>query len=268
MFRGQSFPRLARLVLKKAAWLCAVLSVAAIGVVLIRRCWVFLVRIPEGGESPVFMAGDRVAVDCTAYGLRLSPMRWWGYVRPGARNVPRDEWVAFNDPSEGGHSGRDIDERDIFVGCCYAVPGDSIYMDSSGKVYRDRPRDRLCRVVELPRKNAYVALTPDNVRWYCRMINLHEGGHAAVTRDTLRVSGYAVSSFRFTHDYYWMSSADERNHADSRTFGFVPDTYIIGRLSWILYSWDSTSPWYARLRVRRTMMRPGRMDVGRRGRKP
>ena len=39
-----------------------------------------------------------------------------------------------------------------------------------------------------------------------------------------------------------MSSANERNHADSRTFGFVPDTYIIGRLSRILYSWDTKVP--------------------------
>ena len=55
--------------------------------------------------------------------------------------------------------------------------------------------------------------------------------------------------------------ANERNHADSRTFGFVPDTYIIGRLSRILYSWDTEAPWYARLRAHRTMMKVGRENT-------
>lgn len=248
-----------RSILKKGGRLCAVLLAAAVGVAAVRWCWVFLVEIPEEGECPVFMAGDRVAVDRTAYGLRLSPARWWGYVRWGASPVPRDEWVAFNDPSAGGQDGRYADERDVFVGVCYAVPGDSLWIDSLGEVCRNRPRDRRpCRVVELPRRNAYVAFTPDNMQWYCRMINLHEGVRASVVAGSLHVSGHFVSGFRFGHDYYWMSSANERNHADSRTFGFVPDTYIIGRLSRILYSWDDTSPWYARLRTRRTMMKVGR----------
>ncbi|WP_282747736.1 signal peptidase I [Paraprevotella xylaniphila] len=242
--------------MKTVGRLCAVLLAAAIGVVLVRGCWVSLIEIPEDGERPVFMAGDRVAMNRIAYGLRLSPMRWWGDVRWWAEPVPRGDWVAFNDPSAGEDDERFIDERDVFVGFCYAVPGDSLWIDSLGKVYRACPRvGRPCRVVELPRKNAYVTLTPDNMQWYCRMINLHEGVHAAIIHDSLCVSGHFVSSFRFTHDYYWMSSANERNHADSRTFGFVPDTYIIGRLSRILYSWDTKVPWYARFRAHRTMMK-------------
>ena len=77
------------------------LLAAAIGVVLVRGCWVSLIEIPEDGERPVFMAGDRVAVNRMAYGLRLSPMRWWGDVRWWAEPVPRGDWVAFNDPSAG-----------------------------------------------------------------------------------------------------------------------------------------------------------------------
>ena len=100
----------------------------------------FLIEIPEDGERPVFMAGDRVAVDRTAYGLRLSPMRWWGYMRWGTSPVPRGEWVAFNDPSAGGQDKRYIDERDVFVGFCYAVPGASLWIESSGQVQRNRFR--------------------------------------------------------------------------------------------------------------------------------
>lgn len=126
--------------MKTVGRLCAVLLAAAIGVVLVRGCWVSLIEIPEDGERPVFMAGDRVAVNRMAYGLRLSPMRWWGDVRWWAEPVPRGDWVAFNDPSVGEDDERFIDERDVFVGFCYAVPGDSLWIDSLGKVYRACPR--------------------------------------------------------------------------------------------------------------------------------
>ena len=227
---------------------------------MVRWAGVSLIEIPGDGERPVFMAGDRVAVGRMAYGLRLPPMRWWGYVRWGARPVALGDWTAFNDPSAGG--GQPVDERDVFVGYCYAVPGDSLWIAPGGKVSRVKPRDaRGCKVVELPRKNAYVAITPDNIQWYCHTINLHEGVHATIIHDSLCVAGHFVPSFRFTHDYYWMSSARADNLADSRTFGFVPDTHVIGRLRRILYSWDTSAPWYRRLRASRTWMEVGRENL-------
>ena len=38
--------------------------------------------------------------------------------------------------------------------------------------------------------------------------------------------------------------------------------HIIGRLTRVLYSWDTEAPWHSRLRLRRTMMKVGREDVG------
>lgn len=234
---------------------------ALLAVAAVRLCWVFLVEIPGDGARPVFLPGDRVAVNKTAYGLRLWPMSRLGYVRWGKGRPERGEWMAFNDPSVDSDS-LQADECAVFVGYCYALPGDSLWVDSLGGVHARCPADgRRCRVVELPRRNAYVAITPDNIRWYARMISLHEGVHAVVIADSLCVAGHFVPSFRFSHDYYWVSAARWQGGADSRTFGFVPDTHLIGRLTRVVYSWDAEAPWYARWRFRRTLMQVGRENL-------
>lgn len=247
--------------MRKIGKFLAVLLAAVLCTVLIRQCGISLIEIPGDGERPVFMAGDRVTVGKWAYGLRLSPMRWWGYVRWGDSKPARGEWVAFNDPSFGADS-LCIDEHDVFVGYCYAIPGDSLWVDGKGHVHRYKPRGgKKCKSVELPRKDAYVTITPDNIQWYNRIINTHEGLHSAIISDSLCVSGHFVSSYRFKHDYYWVASANAHNLADSRTFGFVPDTYLIGRLGHILYSWDADAPWYAPFRFSRTWMKVGRENM-------
>lgn len=248
--------------MKKTLKWMAVAVAALLLAVGVRLCWISLVEIPGHGGQPVFLPGDRVAVNKTAYGLRLWPMSRLGYVRWGECRPGRGEWMAFNNPAADSDSAC-ADQEPVFVGFCYAVPGDSLWVDTAGGVHRRRPADgRRCRVVELPRKDAYVTITPDNIQWYARMINLHEGAHATVIADSLCVSGHFMPSFRFTHDYYWVSAASPRGGADSRTFGFVPDTHIIGRLTRVLYSWDTEAPWHSRLRLRRTMMKVGREDVG------
>lgn len=247
--------------LKKVGKCLVALCVAGLCAVLIHHCAVSLVKIPGNGERPVFVAGDKVAVNKWAYGLRLSPIRWWGYARWGDSKPLLGDWVAFNDPSTGA-ADVPVDEHDIFIGYCYALPGDTLWIDGKGKVFRRKPRrEKDYKAVELPRKDAYVAITPDNIHWYNHIINTHEGLHAVIIADSLCVSGHFVSSYRFKHDYYWMSSANTANLSDSRTFGFVPDDYLIGRLSRVVYSLDPQAPWYAPFRFSRTWMKVERENI-------
>ncbi len=244
-------------------WLSVIL-VAALVVLAVRILGVSLIAVPDDSACPVFLPGDRVTVGKASYGLRLFPMRQWGYVRLGGRQVERGEWVAFNDPSDGYPDTLCIDERPVMLAYCAARPGDSLWVDRKGRVLRLRPiGHRFCKVVELPRKYAYVHITPDNVRWYSHIINLHEGLESTVKGDSLFVDGHHVTAFRFGHDYYWMASASQENQVDSRTYGFVPDTHVIGRLRRVFYSWDNTAPWYARLRFHRTLMEVGREKLKR-----
>lgn len=176
--------------------------------------------------------------------------------------MTRGEWAAFNDPTLGDGGSKPADERDVFVGFCYAAPGDSLWIDSVGNVSLRRPAGRqACRKLELPRRNVWQSVTSDNALWYAHTISLHEGKHASVVSGVLCVEGRPVKGYRFRHDYYWMSSANRHNPDDSRTFGFVPDTYLIGRLGHVIYSVDPIAPWYAPLRGGRMMMEVSRENL-------
>ena len=241
--------------------------VAIVIIAAVKLCFVTLIKIPGDGEQPVFFAGDRVSLVRTAYGLRLSPMSWWGYVRIAPKRVSRGDYIAFNNPTDGCHATTAVDRRDIFIARCEAVPGDSLWIDSTSFIrpennkidakftmHLTKPQGNIrSKMVTLPRKNELTAITPDNIQWYCHIINLHEGVKAKIIHDSLIINGCYTPAFRFLYDYYWMSSADKHNKADSRAFGFVPDAYIIGRLRRIVFSWNHNAPWYARLRTKRIL---------------
>lgn len=240
---------------KKTVRLTVLLATACAVAAAVRLFLVTVICIPSDGGRPVFEAGDRVTVCRMAYGVRLWPMSRWGGRRVGEKRVARGEWVAFNDPSDGTGGALPPDRREMLIGCCLAVPGDSLWTDSLGTVYLSRPAGRRCRVAELPRKDAWVAVTPDNMHWYGRMLRLHEGLDAEVVAGRLRVDGRPVKSCRFRHDYYWMGAVEGQSLEGSGSFGFVPDDYVIGRLTHIVYSLDASLPWYARLRAGRLWKR-------------
>lgn len=54
----------------------------------------------------------------------------------------------------------------------------------------------------------------------------------------LYINGQIIQEYQFTQDYYWMSSNNSLNLSDSRQFGFVPHSHLIGKASFIWFSKD------------------------------
>ena len=55
-------------------------------------------------------------------------------------------------------------------------------------------------------------------------------------------------------DYYWMESLGEVGSLDSRVFGPVPESLIIGRVCLVVYSHDDRRPFYEGFRGGRTLL--------------
>ncbi len=59
-----------------------------------------------------------------------------------------------------------------------------------------------------------------------------------VTYDGSRLSidGQEVKEYTFKYNYYWMMGDNRHNSSDSRFWGFVPETHILGKPLLVLFS--------------------------------
>lgn len=220
---------------------------AIVAVLCLRLFFVSLLVIPQDGEKPVFHAGDRVLVSRLAYGLRLPFEPWTGSVCLWPRSASRGEWAAFNNPADTDEPV--IGRRRVFVGYCFGMPADTIWLNACGQAAcrRNRRKGFVWPLV-VPSRGARVRIEPWNAPIYARTINAHEPFKAAVIDNRLCVDGRMVNTYTFRNDYYWMTSGNALNRNDSRMFGFVPSGHLIGRLRRVLYSLDASRPWYNCLR--------------------
>lgn len=88
----------------------------------------------------------------------------------------------------------------------------------------------------IPAKGMTVDVCPWNRTLLCNTLVLHEKKQALIRHDTLFVDGIPTTRCRFSQDYYWVVSNNPANVADSRLFGLVPHSHIIGKASLIWLS--------------------------------
>ena len=95
----------------------------------------------------------------------------------------------------------------------------------------------------VPMKGKAVKVYPWNAKLLCNTLVQHENKNAAVRGDTLYIDGQSVKWCFFSQDYYWVSSNNPINMSDSRLFGFVPSTHLLGRAIVIWFSKDNAKSW-------------------------
>ena len=194
-----------------------------------------------------FLQGDRLLVLKTSYGARLPFADYTGCRRRGDGKPQRGDWMAFNMPA--GSSG-DIPERTVCMAQCFALPGDTVTLTKDMKVGRGQGKGSF--PFAIPAKGRRVYITKWNARLLCNTINLHEPCHCAELKgDTLLIDGHTAPYVVFTQDYYWAYSGRQGNTEDSRYYGLVPQSHLIGRVMLILYSTKPDEPFYRSLRTDR-----------------
>ncbi len=213
------------------------LAASVLLMLLFRSVAFTIYTVPQSGIKPWLVGGDRVLVNRWNYGLRTGGYGRFAYIRWFAKPVGKGELVAFNYPLDTLHA---IGSRPVCAAFCAAGPGDTAFV---GKQPVIPPRK--CRMVEV---------TPWNIKLLCNTYRIHEHRQADIRNGKLYVDGKETHYAYFSQNYYWMTAARGDTVADSRYYGFVPESHIIGRIVMVVYSKGNSTSFFGSFRSKRWFM--------------
>jgi signal peptidase I len=90
--------------------------------------------------------------------------------------------------------------------------------------------------VKVPKAGESLVITPENIALYKRIIQVYEKNHLAIKNGRIYINGKESSQYTFQQDYYWMMGDNRNNSEDSRMWGFVPETHILGKPLFLFFS--------------------------------
>lgn len=89
----------------------------------------------------------------------------------------------------------------------------------------------------VPKKGATVIITPETIAPYRRIIEVYENNDLRIAKGRVYINDIETTKYTFQQDYFWMMGDNRHNSEDSRVWGFVPHSHVVGKP---LFIWFST----------------------------
>ena len=202
-------------------------------------------------------------------GKEMESWRTWGW-----RKIRRNDVVVFNYPWAHSKKGISFAIDKVYVKRCIGLPGDTLsirngiycnpavpdstlgYLRGQLDLSRTRPEDLDPKVLRslkrgepetrwnikelgplyIPRRGGTVELDSTNYKLYGSVIRYETGNPLVYRNGKLFAGDREIRSYTFLKDYYFMGGDNVLNSRDSRYWGFLPEEYIIGVATRVLYS--------------------------------
>ncbi len=217
-------------------------------------------NVPTGSMERTILPGDFLVVSKLTYGPRLPII---GYRLPGFREVKQNDIVVFIQPRT----------EENYVKRCVAVAGQTfeirnrvMYVDGIESPlpehgqFIDQPlppnypdpaifpkyapyNKDYYGPIRIPKKGDTITLNAENYEYY-RYLLEYEGHQARLVNGQVLLNGKPTTTYVVKQNYYFMVGDNRDNSLDSRFWGYVPESNIIGSPLFIYWSWDPDIPLY------------------------
>jgi len=104
----------------------------------------------------------------------------------------------------------------------------------------------------VPSRGDLLELRPENVRHY-RNVLLYENSIIQILNDSVFLNSVFISKYCLKYNYYFMLGDNFYQSKDSRYWGFLPETHIIGKATRILFSIDHNAKYFKKVRWNRIL---------------
>jgi len=107
--------------------------------------------------------------------------------------------------------------------------------------------------VVIPKAGEKIILNKRNLSIYRDMLEKYENCTISVSHDSVYINNIPVKNYFFKNNYYFVLDDNRDNAKDSRLWGFLPESHIIGKVSIILISFNPSASGISKIRWNRTL---------------
>jgi signal peptidase I len=239
---------------KSREWFEALIIAALVATVL-RIFVVESYRIPTGSMERTLLAGDFLFVNKYVYGPKVP---FTDIRLPKIHDVNRGDIIVFKFPKD-----RSLN----YIKRCVALPGDELQVRNrklyiNGQVVPLPPNAQFVAPeipagvpdyqifpamsdynkdnygpIRVPRKGDVIRLTAANYPLYHDLI-ADEGHMVNLVGQRAVIDGKDQETYTVQRNYYFAMGDNRDNSLDSRYWGFLPESDVVGQAMMVYWSWD------------------------------
>ena len=97
--------------------------------------------------------------------------------------------------------------------------------------------------IRIPKQGDIIHLNDSTIELYRRLICTYEHNRLEKKNGQYLLNGLAASTYTVKQNYFWMMGDNRHRSQDSRFWGYVPETHIVGRAALIWFSYSKSVRW-------------------------